>query len=209
VLKLLERDARDKTFFADHGASSARRGADDADAATVQRGRRAPGLRAAIEDRTGGYPRHHRVDQDFVTTGEFRTLAASYQDVKDIRGPMMVRRRTTRSRRAEREDVGGRDERDRHRRRADRRGDAAGRRAEAARRLGDAEGARTKDGTCRSRSLDELVEFFTAAGKKGVAVNRYKGLGEMNPDTLWETTMNPERRARCCRCAPRTTWRPT
>jgi DNA gyrase subunit B len=43
-------------------------------------------------------------------------------------------------------------------------------------------------------SLDELVEFFTAAGKKGVAVNRYKGLGEMNPDTLWDTTMNPETR---------------
>ena len=41
-------------------------------------------------------------------------------------------------------------------------------------------------------SLDELVEFFIAAGKKGVAVNRYKGLGEMNPEQLWETTMDPE-----------------
>jgi DNA gyrase subunit B len=43
-------------------------------------------------------------------------------------------------------------------------------------------------------SLEELVEFFIAAGKKGVAVNRYKGLGEMNPDTLWETTMDPVKR---------------
>ena len=34
----------------------------------------------AIEDRTGGYPRHHRVDQDFVTTGEFRTLASNEQN---------------------------------------------------------------------------------------------------------------------------------
>jgi DNA gyrase subunit B len=50
------------------------------------------------------------------------------------------------------------------------------------------------DSDVRIGSLDELVEFFTAAGKKGVAVNRYKGLGEMNPDTLWETTMNPETR---------------
>ena len=44
----------------------------------------------------------------------------------------------------------------------------------------------------RLRSLDELVDFFIAAGKKGVAINRYKGLGEMNPEQLWATTMNPE-----------------
>ena len=43
-------------------------------------------------------------------------------------------------------------------------------------------------------TLDELVEYFIAAGKRGVAVNRYKGLGEMNPDQLWATTMNPENR---------------
>ena len=48
--------------------------------------------------------------------------------------------------------------------------------------------------TSRSQSVDEFVEFFIAAGKKGIAVNRYKGLGEMNPDTLWTTTMDPENR---------------
>ena len=41
---------------------------------------------------------------------------------------------------------------------------------------------------------DDLVEFFIAAGKKGVAINRYKGLGEMNPDQLWATTMDPDAR---------------
>ncbi len=46
----------------------------------------------------------------------------------------------------------------------------------------------------RLQSLDELVDYFITAGKKGIAVNRYKGLGEMNPDQLWETTMNPEAR---------------
>ena len=43
-------------------------------------------------------------------------------------------------------------------------------------------------------SVDELVEFFIAAGKKGVVINRYKGLGEMNPDQLWATTMQPDTR---------------
>jgi DNA gyrase subunit B len=42
------------------------------------------------------------------------------------------------------------------------------------------------------KSVDELVEYFLTAGKKGVAINRYKGLGEMNPEQLWSTTMNPE-----------------
>ncbi len=43
-------------------------------------------------------------------------------------------------------------------------------------------------------SMTALVEYVTNAGKKGLTVQRYKGLGEMNPEQLWETTMNPEKR---------------
>ena len=152
-----------------------------------------------IEDRSNGYPRLDHIGLDFIATGEYRTLAASYAEIRDVvramrKGPIEIRTVGRRARRG----AGGRGRRDRREPRgsaAEKSAlDDARRRTTAARRAGGRPRRARTPVRCRCKSLDEFVEHFIGLGRKGIAVNRYKGLGEMNPDTLWATTMNPDTR---------------
>jgi DNA gyrase subunit B len=195
VIAVLDRDARDKAFFGERARVEALAAelSGPQRTVTVQADEEHQAFALAIEDRSGGYPRHHVVDLDLVQTGEFRTLFGSYADVRGITGPIDVMTvEAAESDETETLDepvasasdtaIGGARLDEATRLAAEPKREPAGRTSSA-----------TKS-PVRIVTLDELVEFFIAAGKKGIAVNRYKGLGEMNPDTLWATTMNPETR---------------
>ena len=150
-----------------------------------------------IDDRTTGYSRIDEVGPAFVTSGEYRTLAASYAEIKSVvrslrAGPVEIS--VTAGLKAAEEEVEeteppdglSTDEQD-----------ALGALgvvpAFDSGTTGVALGtAGSKNGPVSIRSIDEFIDHFIALGRKGVAINRYKGLGEMNPETLWSTTMNPE-----------------
>ena len=168
---LLEADVHDKSFFGSRAALDALAGrlTTPTSIVSVQADEENKLFSLAIEDRSNGYQRHHTISLDFVTAPDYRTLLNSYREIRDIKPPMTVVATAAVEQEADPGTEGA---------------DAP----KTAR-------VPAREPEVKISSLDELIEYFINAGKRGVAINRYKGLGEMNPEQLWSTTMNPEVRS--------------
>jgi len=172
LMALLDQDAHDRSFFANLPSMDALAEALGGESRTVSviLDEEHSLYRLEIEERNG-HARSMTVAADVVLSGEFRALSATYRDLRGLAWPATVV-----------SDAAAADAEDEH--------EPEGEPAEPER----PRPAKARAADIAIASPDELVEHFIAAGKRGVAINRYKGLGEMNPDQLWATTMDPAAR---------------
>jgi len=184
VSALLEADARDKSFFEhrDRLDVIAARMTTPTRTVSVTRDDEHNVFALKIDDRSQGYLRQSAIGIDFITSGEYRTLVSAYREIEGIKFPVVA----TSGASPREEDVQEEGVDD---------GGGGGQEdvADAPHAVGQAAPSRhRREPDAVLETLDAFVEYFIAAGKKGIAINRYKGLGEMNPETLWTTTMDPE-----------------
>jgi DNA gyrase subunit B len=189
IVEALVLNGADREYFADKDKleSLAKALTTTKRTVTVQRDEEHNRYLLQVEERSNGYSRQHTIGVDFVTAAEYRTLLANRRDIPAVNGEILVRATAdladevpdeAPSATTDGTAIGG--------------SPAVPATKLAAEPKDRAIGARKEKATeVHLRTIDELVDYFVTAGKKGIAVNRYKGLGEMNPEQLWETTMNP------------------
>ena len=184
VIALLQHGVHDRSFFADAVGVDALAEvlSTPTRSASVTADEEHGGRMLLIEERTNGYARADTIGIDFIEGPEYRTLLSHHRDIASLRGPMVV---VSARAAAASGNVSP--------------GAAEGPAPAATEVPPDANQTVVAAGPVPTPeqeigSIDQLIDYFIAAGKRGLTINRYKGLGEMNPEQLWTTTMDPENR---------------
>jgi len=186
VEALLLADVRDRSTFdnAEAMAAIASRLTTPTCAVSVLRDETRGSYALRADDRVSNYSKISVVGLDLLQTGDYRQLLSTITDIRDLvaalnAGPLTVQTASAAAAIPDESEHEATPDQEPEDGVADVTATASARREQA---------------PVVISSLDALVEHFLAAGRKGIAINRYKGLGEMNPDTLWATTMNPDTR---------------
>ena len=193
IERLLEAEVKDKAFFTDQArvADLATKLTGKDRQVTVEPDEEHNAFVLSIQDHTAGYLRESVIGSDLVATAEYRTLYSTYRSVQGLIGPSIVRvadakreqepepeeEETPTTASADDTTFGGAPTDTATKLAAEPRKERGG-----------------KEGDVHIESMDQLVEYFITAGRKGIHIGRYKGLGEMDPEQLWTTTMNPDNR---------------
>jgi DNA gyrase subunit B len=124
----------------------------------------------------------HLINWELASTAEYRQLLSKFKQIEEYMEPPFVVETVSKSAKAEAADEEAAD------------GDASAKKAGTDDAPKPAAKKKPEPQVVEKGTARELFEYVLAEGRKDFVVQRYKGLGEMTSQQLWETTMDPEKR---------------